>query len=301
MKKITLLIASFTFLCFSLQAQNELVSKKGFKILPEAGDIALGVDFAPFINTLNFMGGTSTGPKMSFGDGLSIFGKYYATDNFAFRVKLAINHVANSERGYVIDQSIIGPGDGDLVMDEATFSYSRFSFGLGFEKRRGHGRLQGYYGADLFFELSDGGSGKANSNFSAEYANPYDAFHIDPSTSDFINGGSTENPKRFTEINQGYAMGFGVRGFIGVEYFIAPKISIGGEVGWGVAYQMGFDGSTTTEEWYNQSVRTTTVENGGLPDQFIVGTTGSTQGFFENNGYNTWLGLNGNINIIFHF
>jgi len=301
MKKITLLIASFTILCFSLQAQEELVSKKGFKILPEAGDIALGVDFAPFINTLNFMGGTSTGPRMSFGDGLSIFGKYYAKEDLAFRIKLAVNHVSNTENGYVIDQSIVGPGDGDVVMDEATFSYSRMSLGLGIEKRRGHGRLQGYYGADLFFELTDGAAGKVNSNYSVEYANPYDAFHIDPSSTDFINGGSFDNPKRITEVEQGYAMGFGLRAFIGVEYFIAPKISIGGELGWGAAYQIGFDGSTTSEEWFEDKVRTTTVKNGGLDDQFIIGTTGSNQGFFENNGYNTWLGLNGNINIIFHF
>jgi hypothetical protein len=33
-------------------------------------------------------------------------------------------------------------------------------------------------------------------------------------------------------------IGVGVRAFIGVEYFVAPKVSIGGEFGWGVGYQL---------------------------------------------------------------
>ena len=296
MKKITLLLVALTFVIFNVQAQDEeLVSKKGFAILPEAGDIALGVDFAPFVNTLNFMGGTSTGPRMSFADGLSIFGKYYLEADMAVRVKFAFNSISTTKNGYVLDQNVIGATANDMVEDTETAGWSRYAFAVGAEMRRGHGRLQGYYGADFFFEYANGSA--ANQNASYTYGNAMDAANVSPASTNF---GQTIGGIRTTEVVAGSAMSFGLRGFVGVEYFIAPKISLGGEVGWGVAYQIGNDGSETTEEWdaVSNSVKSITTKNGGMDDQFIVGTTGSTQGFFEQNN---WLGLTGNINIIFHF
>jgi hypothetical protein len=45
--------------------------------------------------------------------------------------------------------------------------------------------------------------------------------------------------------NTASGYGFGLRGFIGAEYFFMPKMSIGGEFGWGLAYVK--NGATTTE------------------------------------------------------
>ncbi len=299
MKKLTLLFVTLTFIIVNVQAQDdELVSKKGFKILPEAGDIAIGVDVAPFINTLNFMGGTSTGPKMSFGDNLSIFGKYYANANMAYRVKFAMNRISSTENNYVLDQTVLGATENDVVEDKGTFCYSKIAVSVGFEKRRGNSRLQGYYGADFFFQYANGSVG--NTNLTATYGNAFGPSNTTPVSTDFVNGGEFATGKRTTEINAGSSLGLGLRGFVGVEYFIAPKISLGGELGWGAAYQIGFDGSETTEEWdaVSNTVKTITEKNGGQDNQFIIGSTGATQGFFETNG---WLGLTGNINIIFHF
>ena len=36
------------------------------------------------------------------------------------------------------------------------------------------------------------------------------------------------------EYKQGFGFGFGVLGFIGAEYFILPKLCIGGEFDWGL-------------------------------------------------------------------
>jgi len=300
MKKITILAIALSFLTISIQAQEEeLVSKKGFKILPEAGDIALGVDFAPFINTLNFMGGNSVGPTMSFADNLSIFGKYYLESDMAVRVKFAANSASTTKNNFVLDQNVLGATENDVVEDVAKYNYSQYAIALGVEMRRGKGRLQGYYGGDLFFEYANGNA--LNSDATITYGNAMDAFHTAPeSTTNFNTGASANSGRRETKIDAGSTMGFGLRGFIGVEYFIAPKISLGGEVGWGLAYQMGSDGSTTTEEWdaAKGSIQEITTKNGGGDDQLIFGSTGSTQGFLENNG---WVGLSGNINIIFHF
>ncbi len=297
MKKITLLVAAFAFTMFSVQAQDEeLVSKKGFKILPEAGDYAIGVDVAPFFKSLNFMGGNAAGPTFDMGDGLSIFGKYYAEADMAYRVRFAFNQVSTTQNFYVTDQSVLVPTPETVVEDKGKYSYAQYAISVGFEKRRGQGRLQGYYGADFFFQYGKGNV--LNQNLSATYGNEFSSDHTLPVSTDFT--GTDIAGKRTTSINQGAALGLGVRGFVGVEYFIAPKISLGGELGWGMAYQIGFDGETTTEEWdaVAGAVKSETIKNGGGDNQFIIGSTGGTNEFF---GTNNWLGLNGTVNIVFHF
>jgi hypothetical protein len=49
------------------------------------------------------------------------------------------------------------------------------------------------------------------------------------------------------EVETGRTLGLGVRGFIGAEYFLFPKISIGGEFGLGVGYQRTGNGTVTVE------------------------------------------------------
>lgn len=293
MKKITILMVAIAFLILNVNAQEELVSKKGFKILPESGDYAIGVDFAPFIKTVN-LNASNTAPSMDFSDGFSIFVKRFVANDQAFRVKFAFNTVSTTTKNFVTDQSVLIPTPEDQVVDKGTFGYTQFALAIGKEMRRGHGRLQGYYGADLFFNYFSGNA--ANQNFKGEYGNEFSSDHTMPISSNFV---GAANGFRTASVKQGAQLGIGLRGFVGVEYFIAPKISIGGELGWGVAYAIGFDGTQTDEEWdaVAGEVKSTTVKtNNG--NQFIVGTDASTQGFFETNG---WLGLGGNINLIFHF
>jgi hypothetical protein len=71
--------------------------------------------------------------------------------------------------------------------------------GLGKEWRRGKTRLQGFYGADALF------------NFGV--------------SSSEVNGVETKNPVNF---------GASLNGFIGAEYFIFPKMSIGAQYTYGV-------------------------------------------------------------------
>ncbi len=297
MKKITFLMALFTLSIFSVQAQNEeLVSKKGFKILPEDGDYAIGVDFAPFINTLNFMGGTSTGPKMTLSDGLSIFGKRFVDDNTAYRVKFAYNRSIETLKNYVLDESgITNTYPQDVVLDKGKFSYAQFYVAVGVEKRRGYGRLQGYYGGEIFVSTMNGTSANPNEDYT--YGNEFAASNTNPiSTTNFTSGASSGQFARTTLIERGIAFGFGARGFVGVEYFFAPKISIGGEVGWGLAYVYQTEGSSKTESWdpIDGEVKTETEKVAGS-SSLVVGTDGAT------NTFNGMTGLNGNINIIFHF
>ena len=295
MKKITLLAIAFSFAILNLHAQDEeLVSKKGFAILPEAGDYAIGVDFAPFVKTLNFMGGTSNGPSFDLSDGASIFGKYYTEKDMAYRVKFAFNSLTTNVSNYVTDESVLIPTPEDQIEDQGKFSYSQFALAVGFEKRRGKSRLQGYYGADFFLMYFNGSA--TNRNFKGTYGNDFSSDHTMPTSTAFV---TSLKGYRTVEVKQGGQLGLGLRAFVGVEYFIAPKISIGGELGWGLAYAIGFDGYQIDEEWdaVAGEVKSTKVKTASA-NQFIVGSDASSNGFFE---ANSWLGLGGNINLIFHF
>ena len=60
-------------------------------------------------------------------------------------------------------------------------------------------------------------------------------------------GAGAASGSRVTSDKSGKTFGIGVRGFIGAEYFIFPKISVGGEFGWGIGYSMTGASTQKTE------------------------------------------------------
>jgi hypothetical protein len=108
------------------------------------------------------------------------------------------------------------------------------------------------------------------------------------STTQFSSVGSTTNTatnalvsSRVTQVKGGTSFQFGVRGFIGVEYFVLPKISLGGEFGWGIGMQTWSGGQTTTETSYGVANPTAAVAYAqynsvtkapGKSSEFIFGT-----------------------------
>jgi len=74
---------------------------------------------------------------------------------------------------------------------------------------------------------------------------------------------SVDNPIfRVAETKVGSTFGLGLRGFIGAEYFILPKISIGAEFGWGLAYFRTGEGEATIDSWDGTAVVSTTANTG---------------------------------------
>lgn len=81
-------------------------------------------------------------------------------------------------------------------------------------------------------------------------------------------------------------------GFIGFEYFFAPKISIGGEYTWGIGFQSTSQGSYSVEELNPKTGA----------DQTDTYKTGGSSGFSVDNGLNTAFGSGtGSLYINFHF
>ena len=234
MKKSIALVA-MAFGVTSAFAQD-LTSKKGEPFLPVAKDIAISIDAYPIISTMgNLM--SDNGEKKVKGTGGAtnyIMAKYFLDEKTAFRAVLGLNFGSTTTITMVPQ---IG-GLNTYVEDSKKDSYNSITIGGGLEKRRGSTRLQGYYGGMLMFTL---GGGRTTST----YGNPLGLTNPGPRTTLDINGST---------------FGLNVNGFVGAEYFVLPKVSIGAEYWWGLGLNSTGKGSETVEQVISGTVVTTTTE-----------------------------------------
>lgn len=261
MKKKVLLIAALFTAGLSF-AQDGLTSKKGVPILPEAGDYAIGFDAS---NVINYAGnllnaGNNAGQvgNLNLMNANTIYGKMFVDANMAYRGMVRLGFGSVTDKTTVND---VTSTTGGTVEDEEKMSNFNITIGGGIEYRRGKGRLQGVYGPMAMINL---GTSKTENT----YGNALTA--TNPGT-------------RTTEDKNGSTFGFALGGFGGVEYFFAPKMSLGAEIGWTIALNSTGTGETTTETWNGTAVESTTVENAG----------GSSFGFDTR--------PNANISLNFHF
>ncbi len=261
MKKSTLFVAAIAL--SATTAFGQLTSKDGTPILPEAGDYAIGVDAYSFLSYFgNMANGNLNNQPFGFtytNPNAMITGKMFTSETQAYRVALRIGFGSSKYGNYVTKNGTIS-NPPELVSDEMKSGGNFIGLGGGMEWRRGAGRLQGYYGGMLLFMMSGGKD-------SYTYGNAIDLTYQMPVTSDFttplVGGGFASGPaaSRLTEVKYGSEMGFGLRGFVGAEYFILPKLSIGGEFGWGLMFSSTGEGTSTSEFWDapNNKVGTTTT------------------------------------------
>lgn len=280
----------FSTIMFSQEDEttNNVVNKKGIAILPQAGDFAIGIDASPVFNLVgnmvrinDFTGPFSDPMSFNFVQGNSIYGKYFLTDNSAVRVRFDINSMSRTDEKYVTD-------DTDTinftakVLDSRKMSGSGVNLGIGYEMRRGKGRLQAFYGGEL--NLSLGGGLKSEYTYGNSFSND--------STPSYFNWNTmSENTLAIDQhrvVNSTVAGGFGLglRAFVGVEYFLFPNIAVGGEFGWGFGMNSAGEGETNTEFWSGTDY---------MLDTFNSKSAGSS-------GFNVGTdNLGGQVYLLFHF
>jgi len=228
------------------QDSGGLTSKKGEAILPEANDWALSIDAAPVLNYLGNMLNGNTGnasPTWGYpGTPLSITGKMFKDEHTAYRAMVRLGFGSTTMNNFVDDNSNTTDPT-VMVNDSKKSAYHNIVLGGGLEMRRGKTRLQGYYGGMLVFGL--GGSKNTYT-----YGNAYSTTNTAP-TSTVWTPTITAGPaaSRTTENKAGSSFMLGLRGFIGAEYFIFPKMSVGAEFGWGLGMTSTGEGEVTTEFW----------------------------------------------------
>jgi hypothetical protein len=272
MKKI-FIILTFAILATTMSLAQDLTSKKGENYLPESDEWSIGFDATSLLNYFgNFLNSNATVPTVSSpysNNSAAFYGKKLIDDNTAWRARMELGINSNSisniqsvrynESEYfqtnevaVYDTvwgfwDVITPNSVNVVVTEksqkdvikTTNSNFALALWLGKEWRRGSTRLQGVYGAEV-------GLGYSSSETTIDYGIDAALMYRD-----------LDNPvsERTTEIKNGSTFMLGARAFLGAEYFILPKISLGVEYGWGLAL--------TSTGSSSETIETTTEEQGG--------------------------------------
>jgi len=246
---------------------QDLTSKKGEPFLPEAGDWSIGIDATPMFEYLGRIGSAANvAPTWNnYGLRQSITGKYFVDANTAYRATIRIGLNNQKEKTAVND--FVAPTaftdalaeTGGSKFDQMKMSSRNIVLGVGMEKRRGKTRLQGIYGADVFVwggsvneSYKYGNKLTQTDDVTTPFNENLDADGPAAYTTDFgtnvvtaIPGYTNVDAARALKRKTGGNIGLGIRAFIGAEYFIFPKISIGGEFGWGVGYQVNTKNKAT--------------------------------------------------------
>jgi hypothetical protein len=252
-----------------------LKNKKGHEILPKAGDIGIGFNTIPvidmFLSTLNratAFQGSSNLVQYTQASNNQIVGRYFLDAKTSIRVRFGVNTLSGSMTNQVQDAAVLYKATlGTLddinaasllrVDDKLTFRKSNWMISAGYEKRRGYRRLQGFYGGEF-------GIGNTSASQEVEYGNAFSDVYPVQFTNNFNSFGiTTQQPTstrvtRTTEIRHRGGMRIGLRGFVGIEYFIFSKISIAAEYGWGYAITTRRS-QTSKQEVYNNGQNGPTV------------------------------------------
>lgn len=256
---------------------SPVLTKRGIPVLPQAGDYAIGISAEPFLGYLgNFFGKTSANTAPEFGwDDIIVYGKYYLQDNRAIRAKIGINYGSTQDKNFVRDDHLMATdpllGAAATVTDIRKTGTQGLYLTVGYEFRRGRGRLQGFYGGEVGV-----GYGKTNDTYT--YGNPMTDLNQSPTTTTGTAWSSASAlSSRPLKSKGGLSLGLGVGGFAGVEYFFTPQISLGGEVGLNLTYATAGQSETTTE-YFNTGtgqVEEITKRSGNPGKEFTFATKGS--------------------------
>lgn len=232
---------------------SSFTSKNGHEVLPQQGDFALTIGASTILRYAgNLFGKSNNNNNTGFMEypnqnipSIVIGGKYMMSGNTALRLAARIYYNNSTSKIRVVDDLSINPDD--FLYDKSKTSNAGVILGAGIEKRRGTARLHGVYGVEAYVSYTNGNV------MTYEYANDFSITNQFPTSSNFTNNTNLPEPTLGYRINRqslSDGFGIGVNLFAGVEYFVAPKMSLGGEFYWGINYSMN-TGETLTYESFD--------------------------------------------------
>ena len=249
---ITILLFKVSFAQMPPEMANEpvLLSKKGEVILPEAKDWALSVDASPFLSytgkLLSTTGSDAPDVNSLANYPLTIGGKYFISAKQAYRARVRIGIASQSVNNAVVDNQNTTL-DTIYIKDTKKTSATNITLAFGKEFRKGKTRLQGFYGGE-------GIIGVSTSKALYTYGNAFSNLNVSPTSTDFLTPTATgfahaPSNTRIQSESSGTGIKVAARAFVGAEYFIFPKMSIGVEFGFSLMYYNQNDGKLSTESW----------------------------------------------------
>ena len=284
-KKILFVTALFAgSLAFAQGTTTSMKNKKGLEVLPQAGDWAIQMNAVPLlnfglnaVNIMNNTGDKAQHPGYAGGFNNVIVGKMYTSATEAWRVKVGITFTRNTTTSTL---ARFGGADMTNYTQDSTGKVTNLIIGFGKEYRRGHNRLQGFYGYEALLTIG---------SQSPTYTKAYSLDLETAATTLDNNGNPLSNGNRVKETS-GSAFGIGARGFVGVDYFVLPKIAIGAEFGWGLGFVSG--SAKQINEVYNGTEVIEVESLGPKTSSLSIGNdTGGSSAF----------GASASLNVSFYF
>ena len=251
------------------------------EILPQAGDLALGLDASPILDYFGNMFNNSVNNSTSAflrSSSPILYMRYHLSDKLALRARLQWRGNKQSSSFQVADQEALArdPMSEAKVQDRRVIRNNAWMFGTGVQYFRGYGRLRGFVGCDLDYKV-----GRDVERY--YYGNKMTSDNKTPLTSDW-SGGSSNKSERLLVKSAGWAHNIGVGAFVGVEYYFLPKMCIGVESGARMNATLRGKGKEQSERfvgntYHNDWVKTTDVN----PDvDFTVATETPGDHFYAN-------------------
>lgn len=238
-------------LTLSVSAQEEpLANKHGVPVLPQTGDIAIGIDALPYLNYLGNIFNNTQNNTLDLGS-QNLYFRYYITDKSAVRVNLSVGKTTEQDNFYVQDDAARAsdPTSQAMVQDRRSTMDRHFSLLVGLQKSRGYGRLKGFYGVQA-------GYGYDRSKSEYQYGNSMTVANQAPTT----HWGNLSN--RTVNTDEGITNAIMAGGFVGAEYYILPKICIGGEFSLMYSRAWGSQSNSVMERFNGQTAEEYNVLNG---------------------------------------
>jgi len=333
MKKNVLLAAALMTSMFAVAQEaastEEVVGRKGQPVLPKAGDIALGFNAFPVIDFIVQAGkigsnatiqqNSSNTVQFTQNANQNIVGKYFLDATSAVRFRFGLNSTARTDRNLVQDSKAAYDASLSNIPEEVLEASllrvedvrynktNQFTLALGYEKRRGYRRLVGFYGAEIGFS-------RANAKAEYTYGNDFSDTYDTQFTSDFgspfggftgtqTQGYNSTQVSRPNSIKVSGAWAFGARGFIGVEYFVFPKISVAAEYGFGYSFGATKRLTRNQEVYLQGSTGAMVVKQ----EEIEIESPDASRGFGVDNGVNSVFnrtsfgGSSASLTLLFHF
>lgn len=292
---------------------QDLTSKKGENYLPEAGDWAIGIDAVPMLNYIgNFFGkandNNNAGSIWDFNNtNMLIQGKYFVEEGKAYRAGIRLGFGSEKSSVMVGDRASAAPATNPwpaqpaMVENTMKAGSTNIAISAGMEMRKGTTRLQGFYGAEVAIGLMSTSEKYTYGNALTESTAAVPVVvtgddNFGGNTTVVTDGIGNAATARMIENKSGLGFGLGLRAFIGAEYFILPKLSLGGEFGWGLVMTMSGKASTTWET-------VGTVDGAAAASVQTIETEGNKSSTFgiDTQNVNPMFGPAGRLNLTFHF
>lgn len=262
---LSLIVATAAFSQTETKPQRERKQLKDYsEYLPKAGDVAIGFSLNPLANFVGNMFNSSTWNSLDTLAGepmlcptpniASIMAKYMLTDQLGLKVNLGFGCNIYSKNGYSVDDAakMMNPLSEAKVIDTYKVNKLSGSIALGVDYHVGKQLpVQGVFGVGIIYALG-------HETHQYKYGNAITELNQTPAYSNDVFQSTTV----FRDLHymQGRVLSdqaedlihrVGAYASVGIEWFVAPKISLGANVNLNICYTLNPARATIYEGWNN--------------------------------------------------